>query len=275
MSNLAHVDVEQGRFAQADDVLTAGLRISDERDIHICSMWQRGVRARLRLLQGRWAEAEEDARAVLAGGELALGRLWPHLVLGLLAARRGSAGRASDLDAMWRIAIGLDSPVMMAATVAALAEQAWITRRPDPRLTVPAVEGLATASFAGRDDALRPVRLWSRRLADAGVQQLAPLSGGPAAQVATDERPYERAMALWDSGRGDDLLAALPLLDDLGALAVAARLRERLRSHGIQGIPRGRTAPTRGNPAGLTTRQVDVLALLVEGLSNAEIATGW
>src|SRR5207342_906843 len=88
MSNLAHHDVEHGRFAQADDILADALRFSEERDIPICSMWQRGVQARLRLAQGRWREAEQDALAVLAAGDIPLGRLWSHLVLGLLAARR-------------------------------------------------------------------------------------------------------------------------------------------------------------------------------------------
>ena len=66
MSNLCHFDVEQGRFAEAEESVADALRISEERDTPICTAWQLGVRARLRLLQGRWAEAEQDARAVLA-----------------------------------------------------------------------------------------------------------------------------------------------------------------------------------------------------------------
>jgi len=37
-------------------------------------------------------------------------------------------------------------------------------------------------------------------------------------------------------------------------------------------VPRGPHAETRANPAGLTARQLEVLALLAEGLTNAEIA---
>jgi DNA-binding NarL/FixJ family response regulator len=37
-------------------------------------------------------------------------------------------------------------------------------------------------------------------------------------------------------------------------------------------VPRGPRASTRSNPAGLTARQLEVLALLVDGRSNAEIA---
>jgi DNA-binding CsgD family transcriptional regulator len=40
----------------------------------------------------------------------------------------------------------------------------------------------------------------------------------------------------------------------------------------VNAVPRGRLPATRANPAGLTARQLDVLALLVDGLSNADIA---
>jgi FixJ family two-component response regulator len=38
-------------------------------------------------------------------------------------------------------------------------------------------------------------------------------------------------------------------------------------------VPRGPRRQTRANPAGLTGRKLEVLALLAEGLRNAEIAT--
>ena len=87
-----------------------------------------------------------------------------------------------------------------------------------------------------------------------------------------EQLPYERALELWDVGTAEALLAALALLDELDARAVAALVRGRLRDLGVTNVPRGRSPATRANLAGLTGRQLDVLALLVDGLSNAEIA---
>jgi DNA-binding NarL/FixJ family response regulator len=49
-------------------------------------------------------------------------------------------------------------------------------------------------------------------------------------------------------------------------------VRGRLRELGVANPPRGPSPTTRANPGGLTGRQLDVLALLVDGLSNADIA---
>ena len=265
LSNLCTLDLEQGRLAEADAALADALRMSEQRDTPICSMWQLGLRARLRLLQGRWSDAEQDARAVLAAGTFPLGRLWPDLVLGLLAARREAPPDNPYLDELWQLALRLDNPGKYTVVAAALAEQAWITHRSDPRLDDPRVVGLLDGPAAG--PAAVSLRHWLRRLGDAGIQEAdAPTGPVPVAG------PYERALELWDDGSTESLLAALTPLDDLHARPVAALVRARLRERGVTGIPRGRSPATRDNPAGLTDRQLDVLALLADGLSNAEIA---
>jgi DNA-binding NarL/FixJ family response regulator len=83
---------------------------------------------------------------------------------------------------------------------------------------------------------------------------------------------YEHAAALAESPHADDQLAALAILDGLGAEPLARQVRSRLKTLGVSRIPRGPVPTTRVNPAGLTERQVQVVRLLAEGLTNAEIA---
>jgi DNA-binding NarL/FixJ family response regulator len=62
------------------------------------------------------------------------------------------------------------------------------------------------------------------------------------------------------------------MFDRLGAEPAADSLRRQMRAAGLRQVPRGRRPATRDNPFGLTTRQVDILRLLAEDLSNAQIA---
>jgi DNA-binding CsgD family transcriptional regulator len=85
--------------------------------------------------------------------------------------------------------------------------------------------------------------------------------------------PYERADVLCDADDDDEArLEALAIFDAMGAARAAARLRRRLRADGVRRIPRGPRAATRAAPGGLTPREAEVLALLAEGVTNAEIA---
>ena len=83
--------------------------------------------------------------------------------------------------------------------------------------------------------------------------------------------PYERALELVESGAPEPTLEGLRILDGLGAAAAAAHTRKRLRELGVT-VPRRPRKQARANPAGLTERQLAVLALVSEGLTNAEIA---
>ncbi|MCA9988777.1 MAG: response regulator transcription factor, partial [Anaerolineales bacterium] len=84
--------------------------------------------------------------------------------------------------------------------------------------------------------------------------------------------PYEAARAL---SHGDQAakLQALTSLEELGAQPLVDKLRAELRGEGLKQLPRGRRASTLENPFGLTNRQVQILALLTESLSNTEIAS--
>nr|WP_277611084.1 LuxR C-terminal-related transcriptional regulator [Streptomyces scabichelini] len=84
--------------------------------------------------------------------------------------------------------------------------------------------------------------------------------------------PYEHAAALAESPDPADKLAALAGLDALDAEPLARLIRGELRRLGVRHIPRGPLAATRDNPAGLTERQLQVMRLLVQGLTNPEIA---
>jgi DNA-binding NarL/FixJ family response regulator len=83
---------------------------------------------------------------------------------------------------------------------------------------------------------------------------------------------YDGAVAHVESGEPEDVRQGLGLLDRVGADAVAARLRRDLRDRGVASVPARPRSATLANAAGLTAREVEVLALLDEGLSNAELA---
>jgi DNA-binding NarL/FixJ family response regulator len=83
--------------------------------------------------------------------------------------------------------------------------------------------------------------------------------------------PYEAALALASSEDPERQVDGLFRLQQLGAWSTAEVVAKQLRESGIQGLPRRPRGSTRENPAHLTDRETEVLALLAEDLRNVDI----
>jgi DNA-binding CsgD family transcriptional regulator len=86
------------------------------------------------------------------------------------------------------------------------------------------------------------------------------------------DAPYEVALALSHADDEGVIREGLASLQSLGARPAAAIVARRLRQRGARGLPRGPQRSTLVNPAQLTGRELEVLALLSAGLRNQEIA---
>jgi DNA-binding NarL/FixJ family response regulator len=82
---------------------------------------------------------------------------------------------------------------------------------------------------------------------------------------------YDRALMLSLLDEEEPLAEAIGIARGLGAEPLTRRVATRMRELGLR-VPAGPREATRANPAGLTARQLEVLALLREGLTNVEIA---
>jgi DNA-binding CsgD family transcriptional regulator len=84
--------------------------------------------------------------------------------------------------------------------------------------------------------------------------------------------PCDAALCLADADDEDRSRLALNELLGLDARPAAAIVARRLRDRGVMSLPRRPRATTRQNRYGLTLRELEVLALVNEGLRNGQIA---
>jgi tetratricopeptide (TPR) repeat protein len=186
-----------------------------------------GYRARVRLDQGDWAGAEQDARAALAervvGGVGVVDALVP---LGLLQARRGDPDAAATLQAATERAFATSELQWIAPVAAARAEHAWLAGD-DHRVAEEAASVLELTVQAAHPWFTGELALWLR-LAGAPAPVPAVMAEPYRLLLAGDWRaaatawqalgcPYQQALALACGDQDEALLEALALLDGLGA----------------------------------------------------------
>jgi DNA-binding CsgD family transcriptional regulator/tetratricopeptide (TPR) repeat protein len=282
LCNMGTVGAEVLLYGHALEDLDRGLAFVQAHELSGYVQHILGHRARVRLDRGDWAGAEEDARAALAedvhGGARVVDGLVP---LGLVQARRGDPAAAATLQQAAEHGFATIELQWTVPVAAARAEHAWL-QGDDDRAAEEAARMFDQAVDAGHPWFVGELAYWLRQ---AGAEPPTPSAVAEPYRLmlAGDWRagadawgelgcPYHRALALADGDEEAALLEALALLDGLGARQTAQRLRREFRRRGNLRLPRGPNQTTAANPAGLTDRQVEVLGLLVDGLSNAEVA---
>lgn len=260
-----------------------GLAYAHERDFAAHEYVLEAHRCLLLVVDGQWSEAERELRRLVASVDEPgnTGRFSLPL-LAQLAARRGADDARDVIDAAWRNGTRGDAIQSLVLAAAAGLEWAWLSgdHAVGVERTQVALDRLERV--AGRARYRGELARWMHRLGvavDAGTdvpeEFAAAIRGDWESAAAAWERvgdPYARALELADSGEREPMFEALTVLDQLGATAVARLVRARLRAMGVKAIPRGPQVRTRENPAKLTAREMDVLALLSAGATNTKIA---
>ncbi len=294
--NLAVVAARRRDWREADRLLDEGIRYTTARDLDADRTYLLAWRSWAALPRARWDDAAADVTAVLREPGT------PHVVrasalssLGLLRARRGDPGVWEPLDEALEIARAAAEHPKLAPVAVARAEAALLggdATRAAAEAGAFVLDELVDRWIAGelavlkrraaatpnpaRDTVSRAPSGRDVAVGDVPEPFALELAGDHAAAAASWRElgcPYDAALALAWSSSEEDLRRAHEELRALGARPAAALVARRLRELGATGLARGPRPATRANAGGLTAREVEVLALVADGLQDAEIAT--
>ena len=280
-TNISAVLVASRDYPAGLRFLDEGIAYATEHDLESCQRYMTTVRARVHFETGSWTLATDDAASVIGHSQgYSVTRISALTVLGHIRVRRGDPDASQALAEAHRLAMQTNEVHRIAPIASARAEMAWLAG--DVERMVAEVQPILELAKDVDDPWLQgelAFWLWRGGAAHPVAHELAEPY---ALQIAGDWRAaadrwnemgcrYEEATALAD---GDETaqLNALAIFEGLGASPAAEKLRHKLRETGVRGVPRGPRSSTKENPAGLTARQMEVLSLLSEGSSNAEIA---
>lgn len=273
---------ELHRFDEAARHLRIGIDLAERDDLEAIACYGHAWLGLTQVYVGDWDAAAATVERTLRRGSVStIARIMALVALGRLRVRRGDPEAGAPLDEALDLALRTNTLQRLAPVRAARAEAAWYAGDLDRvRREAEAVRAMALRAehpwFVGE------LGYWLWR---AGSGE--PLPAYAAAPFALQVRgraaaaaeawtalgcPFEAARAASESGDEGAVRAAVGAFDALGARVAAQRARDRLLELGAKRIPRGPRPPTQAHPAGLTPREAEVLAGLVAGASNAEIA---
>jgi DNA-binding CsgD family transcriptional regulator len=258
----------------------SGLAYCAERDLDVWSRLLLATRSWVAMERGDWERATDTVELVLME-DCKLSCLQARVVLGLVRARRGDPDPWTPLAQAREVAAPTRQLWWEFQVAAAEAEALWLGGRSEAIADATA-ETFESAIRLGSRWPIAELAWWRRK---GGIEEEVPAdaSGPFALQLRGDWSgaaaawqaagcPYEAALALAESDDEATLRGALDELQNLGARPAAAIVARRLLERGARAVPRGPRVATKANPANLTPREIEVLALVAQGLRNSEVA---
>ena len=281
LGNLGYALMSWAQPQPAVQYARQALAYAEQNEVHNLASYVAITLAWLQLRAGEWEEAEAITRGE-SEKSISVAQLVATTVLAELAVRRGDPDASERLADLAARAVRASEPQRLAPVVELETEWALTTGEPMPleRFEL-LLDDLPPAGGLIGWGAVR-VAAWA---AVAGIPvelEPPPRSAPHAAMLRGDWRgaaaafgevgwSYDRALMLSLLDDEEALLEAIGIAQALGAAPLTQRVARRLRDLGIR-VPQGPRESTRVNPAGLTARQLEVLSLLADGLTNAEIA---
>ncbi len=280
LGNLGYVLMTWGKPEPALRYARQALAYAERYEVHGYVSYVTTLLAWLRLRAGDWDEAERLAQGEIERG-ITVVQLLARTVLAELAVRRGDSDGPERLADLTAHADRAGEPQRIAPVIELATERALTEGGPVPAERFQGfAELIGPGGTLGGRFALR-MAAWAA-VAGIDIPIADPAPGPYGAMLARDWQgaadafgeigwTYDRALMLSLLDDEEPLTEAIEIARRLGAKPLTRRVAERMRDLGLR-VPAGPRRTTLANPAGLTGRQLEVLELLSDGLTNAEIA---
>lgn len=280
-SNIIYNSVEAKEYELAKKFLQAGIAYCEERGLDSSNNYKLSLKARMLMETGDWDEAAVIARNFLQtpaqAGTIKIGCL---LILATIKIRRGEPDASLLVEEAKALAFKTKEHQRIIPVMIALLEYEWLTGKrfiteEELKICMGLVQKVDNIFLNSE------IHFWLRKVRKQEIQlpglydPYRLLIEGKINKAADFWQkkgcPFQQAFALFE-GAEPDKKNALILFQQLGANAVAEKIKMEMRAVGIKSIPRGMRESTKTNAAQLTIRELDVLRLLQKGNPTKEIA---